>query len=147
MAGVVRSVLCSTRSNQHAEGERIKREISGYLQLNQVAMGSTKLVVNNIAQCRAAAAATAPRLGKGRADSSCRSMIATIGNVVATGRRMKGRDGLMMSARPANAVTRPGGAPRPGHPQRASLHRERALRMQAPRTPEPPRSPERIRGP
>jgi hypothetical protein len=52
----------------HVEGERIKREISGYLRFNQVAMGSTKLMVDNIARCRAAAA-TAPRLGKGPAES------------------------------------------------------------------------------
>jgi hypothetical protein len=56
--------LSQLREFLHAEGERIKREISGYLQLNQVAMGSTKIVVDNIAQCRAAADLTAARLGK-----------------------------------------------------------------------------------
>jgi len=61
--------LSQLRDFLHAEGERIKREISGYLQFNQVAMDSTKLVVDNIAQCRAAAAATAHRLEKGRAES------------------------------------------------------------------------------
>jgi hypothetical protein len=61
--------LSQLRDFLHAEGERIKRQISSYLQLNQVAMGSTKLVVDNIAQCRAAAAATAPRLGKGSAET------------------------------------------------------------------------------
>jgi len=61
--------LSQLRDFLHAESERIKREISGYLRLNQVAMGSTKLVVDNIAQCRAAAAGTAPRLGKGGAES------------------------------------------------------------------------------
>ena len=50
--------LSHLRDLQHAEGERIKRVISGYLQLNQLAMGSTKLVCDNIAQCRAAAAAS-----------------------------------------------------------------------------------------
>jgi hypothetical protein len=43
--------LTQLRDFLHAEGERIKREISGYLQFNQVAMDSTKLVVDNIAQC------------------------------------------------------------------------------------------------
>jgi hypothetical protein len=46
--------LSQVRDFLHTEGERIKREISGYLQLNQVAMGSAKFVVDNIAQCRAA---------------------------------------------------------------------------------------------
>jgi hypothetical protein len=45
--------LSQLRDLLHAEGERIKREISGYLRFNQVAMGSTKLVVDNIAMCRA----------------------------------------------------------------------------------------------
>jgi hypothetical protein len=60
--------LSQLRDYLHAEGERIKRKISAYLQLNLVATGSTKLVVDNIAQCRAAAALPAPRLGKGRAE-------------------------------------------------------------------------------
>jgi hypothetical protein len=34
--------LCQLRDFLHAEGERIKREISSYLQLSRVAMGSTK---------------------------------------------------------------------------------------------------------
>jgi hypothetical protein len=50
--------LSQLRDFLHAESERIKREISCYLQFNQVAMGSTKLVVDDIAQCRAAAAAS-----------------------------------------------------------------------------------------
>jgi hypothetical protein len=33
--------FCQLRDFLHAEGERIKREIFGYLQLNQVAMSST----------------------------------------------------------------------------------------------------------
>src|SRR5580704_8085889 len=44
--------LTQLRDFLHAEGERIKREISGYLQFNEVAMDSTKLVVDNIARCR-----------------------------------------------------------------------------------------------
>ena len=51
--------LSQVRDFLHTEGERIKREISSYLQLNQAAIGSTKFVVDNIAQCRAAAAAIA----------------------------------------------------------------------------------------
>jgi hypothetical protein len=60
--------LRQLRDFLHAEGERIKREISAYLELNQVATGSTKLVVYNIAQFRAAAVPAAPRLGKARAE-------------------------------------------------------------------------------
>jgi hypothetical protein len=61
--------LSQLRDFLHAEGERIKREISGFLQFSQVAMGSTKLVVDNIARCRAAEAAIAPRLEKRPAES------------------------------------------------------------------------------
>jgi hypothetical protein len=61
--------LSRLRDFLHAESERIKREISGYLQLNHIAIGSTKVVVDNVAQCRAAAAAIAPRLARGRAES------------------------------------------------------------------------------
>jgi hypothetical protein len=32
----------------HNEGERIQREISDYLQLSQTAMGSTKMITDNI---------------------------------------------------------------------------------------------------
>jgi hypothetical protein len=53
--------LSQLRDFLHAESERIQREISCYLQFNQVAMGSTKLVVDDIAQCRAAAASIASR--------------------------------------------------------------------------------------
>jgi hypothetical protein len=46
----------------HSEGERIQGEISGYLQLNHIAMGSTKSIVDNIVQWKKAAhsAARAP---------------------------------------------------------------------------------------
>jgi hypothetical protein len=36
------------RDYLHSEGERVQREISGFLQLNQVAMGSTKIISDNI---------------------------------------------------------------------------------------------------
>jgi hypothetical protein len=38
-----------------SEGKRIQREISGYLQLNQIAIGSTKSIVDNIVQWKEAA--------------------------------------------------------------------------------------------
>jgi hypothetical protein len=46
----------------HSEGERIQREISGHLQLNHIAMDSTKSIVDNIVQWKKAAhsAARAP---------------------------------------------------------------------------------------
>jgi hypothetical protein len=47
-----------------SEGERIQREISGYLQLNQIAIGSTKSIIGNIAQWKEAAAGAAIPLGK-----------------------------------------------------------------------------------
>ena len=40
--------LRNLRDFLHSEGERVQREISGFLQLNQVAMGSTKLITDNI---------------------------------------------------------------------------------------------------
>jgi len=34
----------------HAEGQRVQREISGYAQLSQAAMKSTRLIADNVAQ-------------------------------------------------------------------------------------------------
>jgi hypothetical protein len=59
--------LRQLRDFLHSEGERIQREISGFLQLNQVAIGSTKLMVDSIGQWKTAAAALRP--GKGRAET------------------------------------------------------------------------------
>jgi hypothetical protein len=56
--------LRQLRDFLYSEGERIQRELSGYLQLNQVAMGSTKSIVDSIGQWKTAAAAVRP--GKGR---------------------------------------------------------------------------------
>jgi hypothetical protein len=36
------------RDYLHSEGERVQREISGFLRLNQVAIGSTKIISDNI---------------------------------------------------------------------------------------------------
>jgi hypothetical protein len=58
--------LSQLRDFLHAEGERIKREISGYLQFNNLAIGSTRSVVDNIAQWKRAAQNTAR--GPERAD-------------------------------------------------------------------------------
>jgi hypothetical protein len=54
--------LRQLRDFLHSEGERIQREISGYLQLNHVAIDSTKSIVDSIGQWKTAAL----RLGKGR---------------------------------------------------------------------------------
>ena len=51
--------LSQLRDFLHAEGERIKREISGYLQFNHIAMCSTKSIVDNIVQWKRAAHSTA----------------------------------------------------------------------------------------
>src|SRR5271163_4677671 len=56
--------LRQLRDFLYSEGERIQRELSGYLQLNQVAMGSTKSIVDSIGQWKAAAAVVRP--GKAR---------------------------------------------------------------------------------
>jgi hypothetical protein len=42
--------LRQLRDFLHSEGERIQSEISGYLRLNHIAIGSTKIIVNNIVQ-------------------------------------------------------------------------------------------------
>ena len=34
----------------HAEGQRVQREISGYAQLSQAAMKSTRMISDNVAQ-------------------------------------------------------------------------------------------------
>ena len=47
--------LRQLRDFLHSEGERIQREISGYLQLNHIAIGSTKSIVDNIVQWKKAA--------------------------------------------------------------------------------------------
>lgn len=44
------SELEALRDLLHAEGQRVQREISGYAQLSQAAMKSTKLIADNVAQ-------------------------------------------------------------------------------------------------
>jgi hypothetical protein len=51
--------LSQLRDFLHAESERIKREISGYLHFNNIAIGSTRSIVDNIAQWKRAAHSTA----------------------------------------------------------------------------------------
>jgi len=59
--------LTQLRDFLHADGERIKQEIAGYLQF--VAKCSVKLVIDDIMQCTAAAAALPPRPRRGCTDS------------------------------------------------------------------------------
>src|ERR1700716_3106243 len=42
--------LESLRDLLHAEGQRVQREISGYAQLSQAAMKSTRMISDNVAQ-------------------------------------------------------------------------------------------------
>ena len=44
------SELESLRDLLHAEGQRVQREISGYAQLSQAAMKSTRLIADNVTQ-------------------------------------------------------------------------------------------------
>jgi hypothetical protein len=39
----------------HAEGQRVQREISGYAQLSQAAMKSTRMIADNVSQWKRAA--------------------------------------------------------------------------------------------
>jgi hypothetical protein len=47
--------LESLRELLHAEGQRVQREISGYAQLSQAAMKSTRMIADNVAQWKRAA--------------------------------------------------------------------------------------------
>ena len=44
------SELESLRDLLHAEGQRVQREISGYAQLSQAAIKSTRMIADNVAQ-------------------------------------------------------------------------------------------------
>src|SRR6478752_10683560 len=44
------SQLEGLRDLLHAEGQRVQREISGYAQLSQTAMKSTRMIADNVAQ-------------------------------------------------------------------------------------------------
>jgi hypothetical protein len=50
--------LRNLRDYLHSEGERVQREISGFLRLNQATMGSTKLITDNIMQWKEGARGT-----------------------------------------------------------------------------------------
>jgi len=49
------SELESLRDILHAEGQRVQREISGYAQLSQAAMKSTRMIADNVTQWKRAA--------------------------------------------------------------------------------------------
>ena len=49
------SELEALRELLHAEGQRVQREISGYAQLSQAAMKSTRMIADNVAQWKRAA--------------------------------------------------------------------------------------------
>jgi hypothetical protein len=49
------SELEGLRDLLHSEGQRVQREISGYAQLSQAAMKSTRMIADNVAQWKRAA--------------------------------------------------------------------------------------------
>ncbi len=49
------SELDSLRELLHAEGQRVQREISGYAQLSQAAMKSTRMIADSVTQWKGAA--------------------------------------------------------------------------------------------
>ena len=49
------SELETLRELLHAEGQRVQREISGYAQLSQAAMKSTRMIADNVSQWKRAA--------------------------------------------------------------------------------------------
>jgi hypothetical protein len=49
------SELDNLRELLHAEGQRVQREISGYAQLSQAAMKSTRMIADNVTQCKGTA--------------------------------------------------------------------------------------------
>src|SRR3974377_1731549 len=50
------SELEDLRDLLHAEGQRVQRELSGYAQLSQAAMKSTRMIADNVAHWKRAAA-------------------------------------------------------------------------------------------
>ena len=47
---------CSQPRNAlHAEGKRVQREVSGYAQLSQAAMKSTRMIADNVEQWKGSA--------------------------------------------------------------------------------------------
>jgi hypothetical protein len=48
----------------HSEGERVRQEISGYLQLSRTAAGTTKIIVDNIAELKKVAVDATPPTGR-----------------------------------------------------------------------------------
>jgi hypothetical protein len=73
--------LSQLRDFLHAEGERIKREISGYLQFNHIAIRSTRSVVDNIVQWKRAAHSTARTPERGDSEISPPQFSATATDV------------------------------------------------------------------
>ena len=55
VARLARDVERITGVLLHAEGQRVQREISGYAQLSQAAMKSTRMIADNVAQWKRAA--------------------------------------------------------------------------------------------
>jgi hypothetical protein len=49
------SELEALRELLHAEGQRVQREISGYAQLSQAAMKSTRMIADNVQQWKRSA--------------------------------------------------------------------------------------------
>jgi hypothetical protein len=62
--------LRQLRDFLHTEGERVRREISGYLQLSRAAMDSTKIIVDNIAQWKKGAAGAALPTGRTKTEQA-----------------------------------------------------------------------------
>ena len=62
--------LRQLRDFLHTEGERVRREIFGYLQLSRAAMDSTKIIVDNIAQWKKGAAGAALPTGRTKTEQA-----------------------------------------------------------------------------
>jgi hypothetical protein len=69
--------LRNLRDFLHSEGERVRREISGFLQLNQAAMGSTRIIADGIAQWKESAGCAARPRGKEPAETERSDVAAT----------------------------------------------------------------------
>jgi hypothetical protein len=62
--------LRQLRDFLHDEGERMQREISGYLQLNHIVIGSTKNIVDNMVRWKSAAHSAARAFERGDFEGS-----------------------------------------------------------------------------
>ncbi len=111
------SELESLRDLLHAEGQRVQREISGYAQLSQAAMKSTRMICR---QRRSSGSAPPTACATAKSCASATASIAAAAFPRERGSRRRfdrvREAAVVLDARLAGAVTTPGGLPRRERP-------------------------------